>query len=82
MPFVTIKKKKWSNLSEVFFFKIIVFIWGCAGSWLLNMGFSLVAVSGGCCPVAKHRLLLVAASRCRAWALGCSGFSSCCMQAQ
>ena len=41
------------------------------------VGFSLVAVSRGYSLVVEHGLLIVVASRCRAQALGCAGFSSC-----
>ena len=37
------------------------FVWGCAGSLLLHGLFSTGA-SGGCAPVAVHRLLIVVAS--------------------
>ena len=46
---------------SLFLKKIIVFIFGCAGSSLLQ-GFSLAEVSGGCTPVAVHGLLIVVAS--------------------
>ena len=46
--FVSLKKKK--------------IIYGCAGSLLLHMGLSLVAVSKGYSPVAVHGLLIVVVS--------------------
>ena len=51
----------------------------CSGS-LLPSGCSLVAASGGCSPVAVHRLLLVVAFLV-VWALGCVAFGSCSSQA-
>ena len=44
--------------------------------------FYLVDASGGFSLVVVHGLLIAVASRCRAWALGCSGFSSCGMWPQ
>ena len=41
-------------------------------------GFSLVLEHGCCSLVAEHGVLIAVASRCRARALGCSGFSRCC----
>ena len=64
------KKERYSSLcytvgpccsSFFFFFKIYLFIVGCAGSSLLGADF-LVLGSGGYSLVAVHRLLLVVAS--------------------
>ena len=41
------------------------------------MGFSQVAASRGYSLGVVHKLLVAVAFRCRAWALGCVGFSSC-----
>ena len=68
----------------VFFFKIH-FIFGCTGSSLLHVGFSVVAESEGDsgCGVgfslrrARAALVAVWASRCRAQTLERPGFSSC-----
>lgn len=37
-------------------------MFGCAGSWVLRAGFSLVALSRGYSPVAEHELLIAVAS--------------------
>ena len=49
--------------SELFFFRL---------HWVFiaAQGLSLVVASGSYSPVAVHRLLIVGASLCRAWALG------------
>ena len=39
-----------------------LFIFGCTGSLLLHLGFSLIAVLGGYPPVAVLRLLIAVAS--------------------
>lgn len=41
---------------------LILFMFGCAGSWVLRAGFSLVALSRGYSPVAEHELLIAVAS--------------------
>ena len=45
-------------------------------------GFSLLAASGSVSLVVVCGLLIAGASRCRAQAVGCSGFTSCSSQAQ
>ena len=55
------------SVCELYFLKsifklIILFNFGCAGSWLLPMGFSLFAASGACSLVAVPGLLTVVAS--------------------
>lgn len=59
---------------------IYVFI-GCAGPVALH-GLSIVVAIGSYSLVAMSRLLIMAASRCRAQALTWSGFSSCGVMAQ
>lgn len=44
------------GLLSVSFFKLL-FIYGCAGA-SLHVGSSLVAMSGGYCPIAVHGLLI------------------------
>ena len=67
---------------EIFKNGIYSFIYGCTGSSLLCVGFSLAVESGG------YSNRGVWASHCRgfsfygAQALGCVGFSSCCTWAQ
>ena len=65
--------------AECFFVFVFVFS-GCAGSLgLLHcyLGFFLVAVSRSHSLVVAHGLRIAVASRCKAQALGCSGFSCC-----
>ena len=50
----------------LYFYKIYIynlhnFIYSCPGSWLLCLGLSLVAASGGYSPVAVRGLLVVSA---------------------
>ena len=54
---------------------IYLFTLGCAGSALLHE-LSPVAVGGGYSLAPVHKLLIAMASRGRARALGCIGFSS------
>ena len=49
------------SLLIVLFLKIYLFIFGCAGSLLLQ-GLSLVAESGSCSLAVVHRLLIALAS--------------------
>ena len=49
------------SLLIVLFLKIYLFIFGCAGSLLLQ-GLSLVAASGSCSLAVVHRLLIALAS--------------------
>ena len=51
--------------------------WGAVQDLCCYTSFHLVDASGGYSLVVVHRLLIAVASRCRAWALGCSGFRSC-----
>ena len=70
--------------AECFFVFVFVFS-GCAGSLgLLHcyLGFFLVAVSRSHSLVVAHGLRIAVASRCKALALGCRGFSSCSAQIQ
>ena len=67
---------------HTFFFKIYLSL--LCWVFVAAHGLSLVAASGGYCFVAVRRLLIVVASRCRAWALGvrasvvvACGLSSC-----
>ena len=61
-------------MQRLCFCYIYLFIFGCAGSLLLQG----VSESRGCSLVAVFRLLLAVASLCcGAWARGHSGFSSC-----
>ena len=85
----TLKKKKKDTLHEcflknkVFFFKKInLFIFGCVGSSLPRVGFSLVAASGGhsllwCAGFSLRWLLLLRSTGSRR-----AGFSSRSMRAQ
>ena len=59
-------------LTVLFFFVVyyLFIVFGCAGSPLLCVSFSLVAESGGYSLVTVCWLLTEVASRCRAWALG------------
>ena len=52
-----------------FFFKLIIFIFGCLGSLLLRAGFSLVAASGGYSLLRFEGFSLGGFSCCRARAL-------------
>ena len=56
--------------------------WGAVQDLCCYTSFYLVDASGGFSLVVVHGLLIAVASRCRAWALGCSGFSSCGMWPQ
>ena len=60
----SIKFPLWScfPLNSFFFFFFNYFIFGFAGSLLRCTGFSPVAESRGCSPVAVHGLLIVVAS--------------------
>ena len=54
----------------------LLFIFGCTGSLLLSVGFSLAAESRGYSLVMAQVSHCSGFSCCRAWALGCVGFSS------
>ena len=61
----------WTYYTLDFVFKNYLFIYyGCAGSLLLCMDFSLVAASRGSPLAVVHGLHIVVASRCRAQVLG------------
>ena len=54
--------KQGKDMTKCKVFKNCLFIYGCTGSLLLLMGFSLVEASGGYSLAAVHGLLIAASS--------------------
>ena len=62
----------------IFFLKILfIYLFLAVVGLHCFVGFSLVVANRGFSLPAGLRLLIAVASHCRAWALGCAGFSSC-----
>ena len=74
IPFLSISSAHSIFLGQWFlcFLKFLsyLFIFGCAGSLLLCVGFSLVVVSRDCSPLRYTGFSFDAVSRCRAWDRG------------
>ena len=65
------------RLIFLFCFVFCFLFFGCIGSLLLHVGFSLVVVSGGLLFVVVRRLLIVVASLVGSMGSRCAGFSNC-----
>ena len=65
----------------LFHLPMILFCFGYSGLCCCLQDFSLVVASRGYSLVVVCGLLIAGASRCRAQAVGCAGFSTCSFQA-